>query len=170
MKQIKDIQYELYIQAAAMKLQKNINLPVICEALNALLDHGIYSETFLEFLHPSLNYNLCEWYQMFTKVLQIVHCAIPETEQEAKDSIVRYHLKQIVERKGDIFQEIFQLEQKLYNNNNDYSTMGAAEPLYETYYNTLNSYPFSIDHETEEDYAKLAAHLFKIALCCYKNS
>lgn len=169
MNRIEDSKYELYIQAASMILQIDLDLIVIRQSLNNLIELGIYSDTFLEILYPSHNYNSYESYSIFNEILKFLNCARPKTEQEAKDSIVRYHLQRIVEKKAGVFDEISDLAYKLYNNDNEYSTMGAAEELYEYSYSAQNSYPFSAEHATEEDYTKLEEKLYEIALCCLKK-
>ena len=166
MNQIEDIKYELYIQAASMRLQIHLDLVVISEALNALMDLGVYSDTFLEVLYPTHPYNMDEWYAIFNTILEYLECAMPKTEQEAKDSIVRYHLRQIVERKSNVFGEIYKLEDKLYNNDHDYSTMGAAAELYKAYYEAIISYPFNVGYDTDDELAELQASLYQVAVCC----
>ena len=166
MKSVEEIKEVLSIQAASMKLIGGFDIEIVKQALNELMEHSIYSDDFLTILYDSTDHYNSELMQTFTKILKFLDCHIPATEQEAKDSILNYYLKQIIEKKEDILEVIRHLK---YNLDFDFSDFGEAEPLYEEYYQTTNTEIFSHYLETDEEMIEFKNNLFEIALDCYKK-
>lgn len=161
---IDDIKYELFYQASLIELGIHLDIQLVQKLFDSLIEHGIYSDTFIAILYPDDNYTS----ETVTRALKAITFPIPEDEQKAIDFMIQYHLKRIVEEKEDIFEELGGLGH-LYSNDGEFDIFGAAKPLYEECYHRSNEYPFCTDDETEEETAELVNDLFEIAKRCYSK-
>ena len=53
---IDDIKYELFYQASLIELGINLDIPLVQKLFDSLMEHGIYSDTFIDILYPDENY------------------------------------------------------------------------------------------------------------------
>jgi len=166
---LQNIKNELFVQASCMVLETMLDFSELQKLFDCLLEHGIYSDTFIDILYPDYDYVLDEIYPILRKALQSISFSIPESRQQAIDTIIEYHLKRIVEQKADIFREIGTLFDRLYLYDYNYDIFGPAEPLCYEYCTTMNTYPFCLNAETEEESLALRASLFDITKECLNS-
>jgi len=164
-----DVKEELYYQACYAMVCHDfpIDCPFIQALFDRLMEHGIYSDTFIDILYPDNHTSNTS--ELLLQALESIGYPMPDDKQQAINYMIQYHLQRIVEKKACIYDEIGELSAINYHDftEHEFEIFGRAQPLCEEYVRCINQYPFNVERETAKENTALTEHLYNIARCCY---
>lgn len=170
MRSVDEIKEDLLYYSALICLGCQLDIAEVRDVFNDLLDHGVYSDAFIDIIYVDLETMTSEaFYPALRSALSVMNTPVFNHKLKAKNQVIFYHLDRIVNKKYSIMGETFALYYTFPDGSCDFDFFWPADDLCWAWYSYAMGEPCQSGHNTQEEDEAYSKILMQYAILAFEK-